>query len=98
ILEQPMLTRRLLHATPHIRTTSFFAKCPALVFAAAQSRPWATCQSRNIHRTAYLCAEDKSKSTAPVAGKNAVPLPVGAAEPLNIKKVMGTDVSNKEHR
>jgi hypothetical protein len=93
-----MLTRRLLHATPHLRTTSYFAKCPALVFAAAQSGPWASWQSRNFHQTAFLRAEDNPKNAAPLAGKNAVPLPVGSAEAMNMKKVMGTDVSNKEQR
>ena len=33
-----------------------------------------------------------------MANKNQVPLPVGAAEEVNMKKVMGTDVSNKEQR
>ncbi|RPA84479.1 iron-sulfur clusters transporter ATM1 [Ascobolus immersus RN42] len=93
-----MLTRRLLHATPHVRTTSSFAKCPALIFAAAQSRPWGLCQSRNFHQSTYLRSGDKPKDATPAAGKNAVPLAVGAAEKLNMKKVMGTDVSNKEQR
>lgn len=94
----PMLTRRLLHTRPHIRTTSSFAKCPALVYTAAQNRPWVSCQNRTFHQSIIRFHEDKSKDATPVANKNQKPLAVGAAEAVNATKIEGIDVSNKEQR